>query len=109
MPFWDNVSTALAQFQDEPERSEFHGFGFTAPSVYQEILAVKFTEVERRIANDQSLASAIIEGHCPSIEFLADSEAVIKGDMTTEEAILASLNRARRAERAASLKGKESA
>lgn len=59
------------------------------------------TEAERRLAHEQALASTRIEGHVPTPEFLADSEAVIKGAMTEEQARAASLARALADERAA--------
>ena len=52
------------------------------------------TEAERRLAHEQALASTRIEGHVPTPEFLADSEAVIQGTMTREEAGQRSLARA---------------
>ena len=52
------------------------------------------TEAERRKAHEQALASTRIEGHLPTQEFLADSEAVIKGAMTEAQARGASLARA---------------
>lgn len=53
------------------------------------------TEAERRSAFEQSLASTAIEGHVPTAEFLADCEAVIRGDMTPEEKRARSIARAR--------------
>ena len=58
------------------------------------------TEAERRLAHEQALASTRIEGHVPTPEFLADSEAVITGAMTEEQARAASLARALADERA---------
>lgn len=59
------------------------------------------TEAKRRIAHEQALASTRISGHEPTPEFLADSEAVVRGDMTYEEARARSLARARAADAAA--------
>ena len=53
-----------------------------------------FSEAERRAAHEQALASTRIEGHVPTAEFLADSEAVIAGTMTEAEAGARSLARA---------------
>jgi hypothetical protein len=52
------------------------------------------TAAERRLAHDQALASTRIEGHQPSVEFLADCEAVIDGRMSRDQARAASLARA---------------
>ena len=60
------------------------------------------TEAERRLAHEQALANARIEGHVPSAESLADSEAVIAGTMTREQARARSLARALAKDRAAS-------
>lgn len=59
------------------------------------------TEAERRLAHEQALASTRIEGHVPTPEFLVDSEAVIQGAMTREEAGQRSLARALAKDRAA--------
>lgn len=60
-----------------------------------------FSEAERRAAHEQALASTRIEGHVPTAEFLADSEAVITGAMTEAEARARSLARALAKDRAA--------
>lgn len=60
------------------------------------------TEAERRFAHEQALANTRIEGHVPTPEFLADSEAVIAGTMTEDEARARSLARALAKDRAAS-------
>ena len=65
-------------------------------------LSMTTTKAERRIAHEQALASTRIEGHKPSPEFLADSEAVIEGTMTREQARAASLARAVARDRVAS-------
>lgn len=52
------------------------------------------TEAERRLNHEQSLANTRIEGHVPSAEFLEECEAVIVGQMSHEEARVASLARA---------------
>lgn len=49
---------------------------------------------ERRYAMKQALASARIEGHRPTPEFLVDVEMVVNGEMTYEQAIQASAARA---------------
>ena len=59
------------------------------------------TEAERRLAHEQALASTRIEGHVPTPEFLADSEAIIKGAITRDEAGQRSLARALAKDRAA--------
>lgn len=64
-------------------------------------LAQNVAKAERRWAHDQSLASSRIEGHVPSEAYLADSEAVIEGTMTLEEAGARSLARALAADKAA--------
>ena len=61
-----------------------------------------FTEAERRFAHEQALASSRIEGDVPTAESLADTEAVIVGKMTPEEARARSLARALAKDRAAS-------
>ena len=50
---------------------------------------------ERRWAHEQSLASACIEGYVPDPAFLADCEALIEQTMTPDQAVAASLARAR--------------
>lgn len=52
------------------------------------------SEAERRWAHEQALASTRISGQVPTPEFLSDTEAVIKGTMTNEEARAESLARA---------------
>ena len=49
-------------------------------------------------ALEQALASAAIEGHEPTADFLADAEAVARGAMTPEQARAASLARAQAAD-----------
>lgn len=51
------------------------------------------SESEHRLYMRQAIANTVIEGHTPSPEFLADCEKVVTGQMTTEEAIQASLRR----------------
>jgi hypothetical protein len=51
------------------------------------------SESERRFNMRQAIANTVIEGHKPSPEFLADCEKVVTGQMTTEEAIKASVAR----------------
>lgn len=53
------------------------------------------TNEERRWAHEQSLASACIEGYVPDPAFLADCEALIEQTMTPDQAVAASLARAR--------------
>ena len=53
------------------------------------------TKEERRWAHEQSLASACIEGYVPDPDFLADCEALIEQTMTPDQAVTASLARAR--------------
>jgi hypothetical protein len=55
------------------------------------------TETEHRFHFAQALASTKIEGHTPTPEFLQDCDAVVKGKMTTENALSAALARARQA------------
>lgn len=52
------------------------------------------TRAERLLAHEQALASSRIEGHRPSLEFLADCAAVVEGEMTRDQARAASLARA---------------
>ena len=52
------------------------------------------TEAERRIAVEQALASGRLEGHQPTPEFLADMEALVQGQLTSEQVRAASLARA---------------
>lgn len=52
------------------------------------------SKAERRYAMDQALASARIEGHQPTPEFLANVEMVVDGRMTYEQAVRASAVRA---------------
>jgi hypothetical protein len=59
-------------------------------------------EAERRLAFEQASASTRIAGHRPTAEFMADVEAVIRGEMTADEARNASLARAKAADAAAS-------
>jgi hypothetical protein len=59
------------------------------------------TQAELRWALDQALASSRIEGYIPTLEFLADREAVIAGTLTLEQASAASLKRALAADAAA--------
>lgn len=54
----------------------------------------ELTEAERRYNLNQALASTRIEGHGPTAEFLADCEAMIKGEITREEAMARSRARA---------------
>ncbi len=56
---------------------------------------------ERRWVNGQVLASARIEGHVPTQEYLADCQAWVEGTMTNEEARARSLARAMAADKAA--------
>ena len=49
---------------------------------------------DRRWSSDQALASARIEGHTPTPEFLDDVAAVLAGTMTADELRAASLARA---------------
>lgn len=51
-------------------------------------------EAQARWSFHQAQASSGLEGHVPDASYLADCEAVIKGTMTTEEAIEASRQRA---------------
>ena len=51
-------------------------------------------EAQARWSFNQAQASSRLEGHVPDASYLADCEAVIKGTMTTEEAIEASRKRA---------------
>lgn len=44
------------------------------------------TEAEHRYNMEQALANTRLAGHEPTAEFLADCEAVIRGQMTREEA-----------------------
>lgn len=60
------------------------------------------TESTRRHAAEQALASTRIEGHVPTPEFLADTEAVVEGTLSPEDAIARSLARAREKDRLAS-------
>ncbi len=55
------------------------------------------TKALRRMANEQALASAKLEGHEPTESFLADTEAVANGTMTHDQARTNSLARALRA------------
>lgn len=59
------------------------------------------TEQDRRYSMAQALASARIEGHVPSAEFLADCEQFVLGEMTSDEMGAASLARALEADRIA--------
>jgi hypothetical protein len=52
------------------------------------------TEADLRLAHAQALANTRIEGHEPTPEFLADCEAVNRGQMTLTEARARSLARA---------------
>ncbi|MGI9026667.1 MAG: antitoxin VbhA family protein [Burkholderiaceae bacterium] len=63
------------------------------------------TEQDRRRAMEQALASGRIEGHVPSAAYLADCERFVRGEMTDEQMLAASLERAHATERAAQLKG----
>jgi hypothetical protein len=59
------------------------------------------SEAERRLAHEQALASARIEGFEPSQEFLADWQAMSAGRLTAEEFRARSLARALASDRAA--------
>lgn len=59
------------------------------------------SKAARRLAHEQALASTQISGHVPTPEFLADMEAVIKGNLTNEDARAASLARALAKDKAA--------
>ena len=54
-------------------------------------------QLSRQLAMAQALADTRISGHAPTPEFIADCDAVIEGQMTYEQAIAASLERAIRA------------
>lgn len=56
--------------------------------------ATDVAQASRRWASEQALASASVEGHVPSPEYLQDCQAVIDGTITTEEAATRSLARA---------------
>lgn len=58
-------------------------------------------QAERRWASEQALASASVEGHVPTPEFLQDCQAVVDGTLTTDEAAARSLARALAAAKAA--------
>jgi hypothetical protein len=60
------------------------------------------TVATRRLAHEQALANTRIEGHIPTPEFLADTEAVIAGKITPDQARAASLARALAKDREAS-------
>lgn len=64
-------------------------------------LAADAAKAERRWLNEQALASARIEGHLPSQEYLSDCQAWIDGSMANEEARARSLARALTADKAA--------
>jgi len=55
----------------------------------------------RLLALDQALANTRIEGHRPTKEFLSDCKALANGKLSPADAIKASLERARAAERKA--------
>jgi Antitoxin VbhA len=55
---------------------------------------MKPSKEEHRYFLAQALASARLEGHIPSPEFLADCEAVIEGKMTSDQARAAIIARA---------------
>lgn len=59
------------------------------------------TESTRRYAAEQAAASTRIEGHVPTPEWIADTEAVVQGALTEEEARARSLARAIALDRAA--------
>lgn len=66
-----------------------------------EQLSAESAKAKRRWDHEQALASSSIEGHVPTAAYLADSEAVIEGTMTLEEAMARSLTRALAADKAA--------
>jgi hypothetical protein len=53
----------------------------------------KPTKAERRFFNEQAAATTRIEGHVPTLEFMADCAAYVDGTMTTEEMRAASVAR----------------
>lgn len=59
------------------------------------------TEQDRRYSMAQGLATTRIEGHVPSLEFLADCERFARGEITHEDIRARSLARAIAADRAA--------
>ncbi|MGJ7499353.1 antitoxin VbhA family protein [Variovorax sp. ZT5P49] len=54
------------------------------------------TKAQRQYAMQQALANTQLAGHEPKAEFLSDCEAVVAGQITHEEALVASVARARR-------------
>jgi Antitoxin VbhA len=56
---------------------------------------------QRRLDMEQALASARIEGFVADAEFLADCEAVVTGQLSTEEALQRSKEKALAADRKA--------
>jgi hypothetical protein len=51
--------------------------------------------LSRQLAMEQALANTRISGHAPTPEFIADCDEVVQGRMTYEQAIAASVERAR--------------
>lgn len=56
---------------------------------------------ERRMRLEQALANARIEGHTPSPEFLAETEAIVTGQLSAEDVRRRIIERAQEADRQA--------
>jgi hypothetical protein len=64
-------------------------------------MTTPLTEAERRWNYRQAIANTRIEGHVPDAEFLADCEAVIKGEETHDQVLERDIQRALAEDRAA--------
>lgn len=63
------------------------------------------TVAERRMRLEQALANTRIEGHQPSVEFLADMQAMVDGQLGAKEVRRRIIERAQAADRHATTMG----